>query len=114
MTCQAPLSVGLSRQRYWSGLPFPPPGLYLWWTLYDNSNGQGQRGTEPSHSVKRYRDYIFLILEIKETFLATRAQKGSLKVKRGHHPIVGDANLPIGLFTRLRLGLRDVHTQGGL
>ena len=24
--CQAPLSVGLSRQGYWSGLPCPPPG----------------------------------------------------------------------------------------
>ena len=23
---QAPLSVELSRQGYWSGLPFPPPG----------------------------------------------------------------------------------------
>ena len=23
---QAPLSVGLSRQEYWGGLPFPPPG----------------------------------------------------------------------------------------
>ena len=23
---QAPLSMGFSRQRYWSGLPFPPPG----------------------------------------------------------------------------------------
>ena len=23
---QAPLSVGLSRQKYWSGLPVPPPG----------------------------------------------------------------------------------------
>ena len=23
---QAPLSVGFSRQVYWSGLPFPPPG----------------------------------------------------------------------------------------
>ena len=23
---QAPLSVGFSRQKYWSGLPFPPPG----------------------------------------------------------------------------------------
>ena len=23
---QAPLSVALSRQEYWSGLPFPPPG----------------------------------------------------------------------------------------
>ena len=24
-TCQAPLSMGFSRQEYWSGLSFPPP-----------------------------------------------------------------------------------------
>ena len=24
--CQAPLSVGLARKEYWSGLPFPSPG----------------------------------------------------------------------------------------
>ena len=24
--CQGPLSVGFSRQEYWSGLPCPPPG----------------------------------------------------------------------------------------
>ena len=23
---QAPLAMGFSRQEYWSGLPFPPPG----------------------------------------------------------------------------------------
>ena len=26
ITHQAPLSTGFSRQEYWSGLPFPPPG----------------------------------------------------------------------------------------
>ena len=26
VACQAPLSMGLSRQEYWSGLPWPPPG----------------------------------------------------------------------------------------
>ena len=26
VTCQAPLSMGYSRQECWSGLPFPPPG----------------------------------------------------------------------------------------
>ena len=26
VTCPAPLSMGFSRQEYWSGLPFPPPG----------------------------------------------------------------------------------------
>ena len=25
VACQAPLSVGFSRQEYWSGLPFPSP-----------------------------------------------------------------------------------------
>ena len=26
VTYQAPLSIGFSRQEYWSGLPFPSPG----------------------------------------------------------------------------------------
>ena len=26
VACQAPLSGGSSRQGYWNGLPFPPPG----------------------------------------------------------------------------------------
>ena len=25
-SCQAPLSIGFSREEFWSGLPFPPPG----------------------------------------------------------------------------------------
>ena len=26
VACQAPRSMGFSRQQYWSGLPFPSPG----------------------------------------------------------------------------------------
>ena len=26
IACQAPLSMGFSKQEYWSRLPFPPPG----------------------------------------------------------------------------------------
>ena len=26
VACQAPLSMGFSREEYWSGLPFPSPG----------------------------------------------------------------------------------------
>ena len=26
VACQSPLSMGFSRQEYWSGLPFPAPG----------------------------------------------------------------------------------------
>ena len=29
IACQSPLSVGFSRQEYWSGLPFPSPGDLL-------------------------------------------------------------------------------------
>ena len=29
VACQAPLSMGFSRQEYWSGLPFPSPCLLL-------------------------------------------------------------------------------------
>ena len=29
VACQTPLSVGFSRQEYWSGLPCPPPGYPL-------------------------------------------------------------------------------------
>ena len=39
IACQAPLSMELSRQEYWSGLPCPPPGIFLiqgwnWHLLY--------------------------------------------------------------------------------
>ena len=29
VACQVPLSMGFSRQEYWSGLPCPPPGDHL-------------------------------------------------------------------------------------
>ena len=29
VACQGPLSVGFFRQEYWSGLPVPPPGIFL-------------------------------------------------------------------------------------
>ena len=39
IACQAPLSVGFSRQEYWSGFPFPSP-----WDLLDS-------GIEPGYPV---------------------------------------------------------------
>ena len=29
VACKTPLSMGFSRQEYWSGFPFPPPGDLL-------------------------------------------------------------------------------------
>ena len=53
---QAPLSMGFSRQEYWSGVPYPPPGdfltqewnqnllwlLHCWQILYHWANGEAQ------------------------------------------------------------------------
>ena len=33
--------------------------------------------------MEEIKDHIFLILEVKEDFLTTHAQKGSLEVKKG-------------------------------
>ena len=37
IACQAPLSMGFSRQEYWSGLPFPPPfyGVIFNWVIFN-------------------------------------------------------------------------------
>ena len=37
VTCQAPLSMGFSRQEHWSGLPFPPSGILHVVGVYFNS-----------------------------------------------------------------------------
>ena len=37
VACQAPLSMGFSRQEYWSGLPFPSPG--------ESSQPRGRNGS---------------------------------------------------------------------
>ena len=33
VACQGPLSMGFSRQEYWSGLPLPPPGDFPDWVI---------------------------------------------------------------------------------
>ena len=46
VACQAPLSIEFSRQEYWSGLPFPPPGIFLTQGLNPNLLHR-QEPTEP-------------------------------------------------------------------
>ena len=47
---QAPLSIGFSRQEYWSGLPCPPPG------------GLSDPGTEPTSHVSSLAGRFFTTL----------------------------------------------------
>ena len=58
IACQASLSMGFSRQEYWSGLPCPPPGdcpdpgiepmflglLHYSWILYCWATGESRHG----------------------------------------------------------------------
>ena len=55
VACQAPLSMAFSRQEYWSGLPFPPPG--------DFSNP----GIEPSSPVSPALQADSLLLSHRES-----------------------------------------------
>ena len=64
VVCQAPLSMGFSRQEYWSGLPFPPPG-----DLPDP-------GVDPvalTSSGSRYRTHVFYISCIGRRVFTTSA-----------------------------------------
>ena len=36
VACQAPLSMGLSRQEYWSGLPCPSPGRVSQYSIHNS------------------------------------------------------------------------------
>ena len=55
---QAPLSMGFSRQQYWSGLPFPSP-----WDLPNSGTEPGslalQADSLPSKRLRGLRIYIF-------------------------------------------------------
>ena len=57
---QAPLSMGFSRQEYWSGVPFPPPGdlsnlLRLQWPLH------GQADSLPPSHLRSFRNISYLV-----------------------------------------------------
>ena len=44
--CQAPLSLGLSQQAYWNGLPFPSPGDLLYPGMSYCSVKSAEEGSE--------------------------------------------------------------------
>ena len=52
--CQAPLSLGFSRQEYWIGLPFPSPGdlpnLGIEPTFPTSPALAGERATKDTHT----------------------------------------------------------------
>ena len=62
VACQSPLSMGFSRQEYWSGLPCPPPGDLPETRIEPTSPALqvDSLPTEP-HGKSRWKDYTALI-----------------------------------------------------
>ena len=66
VACQTPLSMGFSRQGYWSGLPFPTPGYLpnpgiepsciscVDWILYHCATWEVSRGKQTVSLIKGY------------------------------------------------------------
>ena len=57
VACQASLSMGFSRQEYWSGLPYPPPG-----DLPDLPGDLPDPGIEPASPATPALQGILLLL----------------------------------------------------
>ena len=88
---QAPLSLGFSRQQYWSGLPFPPPG-----DLPD-------QGIKPASLVSPALVGRFFTTSAKAITsvgcLAEKWSTGYLTLLVGHHLV----KLPMSQLTRIWL-----------
>ena len=64
VACQAPLSMGFSRQEYWSGLPFPSPG-----DLPNPGIEPGSPALEADGltSEPRYNNYKYICIQSRNT-----------------------------------------------
>ena len=61
LACQAPLSMGFSRQEYWSGLPRPPPGTTLpvsWKSCMQVGKWQLELDMEQQTGSKSGKEYV--------------------------------------------------------
>ena len=84
---QAPLSVGFSREEYWSGLPFPPPGNLPNPGIKPASPTLAGRffTTEPPGKAKPPQPPIQTF--VKQTFTNNQAQNISCNWLHGFHKV---------------------------
>ena len=69
---RAPLSMGFSRQGYWSGLLFPSPGDFLVSGIEPASPvlAGGFFTAEPPEKPLRHAQYLFILLWKMEVYLS--------------------------------------------
>ena len=85
VACQAPLSLGFSRQEHWSGLPFPSPNLCAEYIIQNARLDDAQAGIRIARgniNNLRYADDTTLMAESEEELksLLMRVKEESEKV----------------------------------
>ena len=76
VACQAPLSLGFPRQKYWSRLPFPPPGHQF---LLDFSTGF------PSPQTSLVAQTVKRLSTMQETWVRSLGQEDLLEKEMVAH-----------------------------
>ena len=86
---QAPLCMGFSRQEYWSGMPFPPQGifptqrtnLYLLYLLHWQADSFTTESFRKSFYLQTHTQFFFIVLKINVLFEFKAVSSGRLKTK---------------------------------
>ena len=74
---QAPLSMGLCRQKYWNGLPFPTPGIDIYTLLYI----QETTNKDLLYSTGNYTQYSVIACKVEESEIKTPLYTSAEKKK---------------------------------
>ena len=69
---QAPLSMGFSRQEYWSGLPFPSPCYFVFYLNWSSFNVE--------HKEERKWGFLYLGCSVQFSSVQKEAKASTLKV----------------------------------
>ena len=80
-TLQAPLITGFSRQEYWSGLPFPPPGDLLTQIKLCVSYPQSNSKSTGTRAAANNSKNVFTLVK---TLCVTHHRKSTHYSKKGH------------------------------
>ena len=77
---------------------------YLWILLDEDNSRRIIMEAEPCSDLKTETTFSSFSKSRRWSGLHTCRKPREGQKRRGHHPIVGDVNLPIGLFSRIHLG----------
>ena len=84
--CQAPLSVGFSRQEYWSELPFPAPGDLPYPGIEPRSPALQVDSLPPEPPVKPNRSYLAWNSPGQNTGVGSRSFLQGICPTKGSNP----------------------------